>query len=296
MITLADLSQIPAITEEQLEHCRSNKDYRPILFEWYKFVGEFSNFVARLRPDSSAFLQVEPLHHAIFIGLLNRCSRLMLANINLSHQGLYGETTAIIDRCIFESCIKIIWICDKNTKEKFQQYLADGFKAELKLRDKINKNVASRNKRLIIEDRMLKSIDRYIASSNLRDDQIRKTKKLPTLFDMITEIEGDDLSYIVGQKIGSHHVHGTWPSLFMHYLKLDDSGFFALRDHDCETHVNQYVVICFSVLRAIETYIKFIIFDKATKDSFLETIKAIKDEISKLNQEIIGDDFESLDV
>lgn len=295
MISQDDMPQAPLITQEQLEQCRASGDYSPILFDWYKFVGELSNFFARLMPDSPVFLQIEPLHHAIFVGLLNRCSRLMLANIKLSHQGMYGETTAIIDRCIFESCIKIIWLCNKNTPEKFQQYLADGLKVELKLKEKINENIFSRGyKTFVIEKRMLESIDNYIDSSKLTEEQIKNTKKLPSLFDMVTEVQ-DDLSYIVGQKIGSHHVHGTWPSLFKHYLRLDESGFFAPRDHDCETHVNQYIIISLFVLKAIKAFLQFVITEQITRDSCLELINVTSNEIIKLNKEIIGDDFEFSD-
>lgn len=296
MCKQSDLPQIPTITQEQLEQCRTSGDYCPILFEWYKFTGELCNFFARLRPDSPAFIQIEPLYHGIFVGLLNRCSRLMLANIKLSHQGLYGETTAIIDRCIFESCIKIIWICNKKSTERFQQFIADGLKTELRLKEKINEKITSReNKKLVIENRMLESIDKYISSSNLTEEEIKDIKKLPSLFDMVTEVQ-DDLSYIIGQKIGSHHVHGTWPSLFMHYLSLDKNGFYAPRDHNCATHENQYVIMPLFVLRAIEAYVQFIISEQPTKNNCLGLIKATKNEILKLNKEIVGDDFELLEV
>lgn len=296
MCQQSDMPQIPTITQEQLEQCRISGDYCPILFEWYKFTGELCMFFARLRPDSLGFIQIESLYHAIFVGLLNRCSRLMLANIKLSHQGMYGETTSIIDRCIFESCIKIIWICNKNSTEKFQQYIADGLKTELRLKEKINENIISRgSKKLVIEKRMLESIDKYIASSKLTEEKIKSMKKLPSLFDMVTEVQ-DDLSYIVGQKIGSHHVHGTWPSLLMHYLTLNESGFFAPRDHDCITHENQYVIIPLFVLKAIEAYVQFIISEQTTKNNCLGLLKATKEEILKLNKEIIGDDFELLEV
>lgn len=297
MISENEMPQVPTITQEQLEQARESEDYCPILFEWYKFVGEVSNFIARLSPDSPAFINIPPIHHAIFTGLLNRCSRLMLANINLSHKGLYGETTAIIDRCIFESCIKLIWLCNDNTEEKFQRYLADGLKAELRLKNKINTNIASRKEnQLVIEKRMLESIERYVTSTKLTEEQVKSIKKLPSLWDMITEIENDDLTYIVGQKIGSHHVHGTWPSLYMHYITLDESGFYAPRDHDSATHVNQYIITSLFVLRALEAYIKFIVVENDTKDSFMLIIDGGRSEILKLNTEIVGNDFELLNI
>ena len=89
----------PKFTDEEMLACREFGDFCPILFEWYKFVGALCNFFASIQQDSPAVKSIEPLHYAGLIGSLNRCSRLMLANVALSHEGLFGETTAIIDRC-----------------------------------------------------------------------------------------------------------------------------------------------------------------------------------------------------
>jgi len=97
----------PKFTEADWLKCRDSGDYCPILFEWYKFVGTLCNFFASIRPDSPAVRSIPPVHYAVMIGLLNRCSRLMLSNVTLSHEGLFGETTALLDRCIFESCVKV---------------------------------------------------------------------------------------------------------------------------------------------------------------------------------------------
>lgn len=284
----------PDITEDQLQKCRDSGDYCPILFEWYKFVGAICNFFACIRPDSPAFLPIEHLHHAVLVGLLNRCSRLMLANIALSHNGLYGETTSILDRCIFESCMKITWLCEETSKDKFEQFIADGLKTELKFKKNIKQNIASRNnKSLVIEERMLASIGRYISSSGLSEEQINASKALPSLFDMIRGKQ-NELLYIVAQKIGSHHIHGTWPSLFLHYIRLDDSGFFSPRDHDCETHVNQYVIITLVVLKAMESYVRFVLSPSDDMKNCLGLIAATKTEILKINEEVVGKDFEFL--
>ena len=287
-----DLPSPPEITEDELKKCRESGDYCPILFEWYKFVGALCNFFACISPQSPAFSQIEPLHHAVLIGLLNRCSRLMLANIALSHNGLYGETTSILDRCIFESCIKVVWLCELSSKTKFEQFIADGLKTELKFKEKINANISSRNnKTLVIEGRMLASIDHYVASSGLSEEQIELINKLPSLLDMIGGKQ-QELLYIVAQKIGSHHVHGTWPSLFLHYVRLEENGFFSPRDHDCETHANQYVIIPLFVLEAMGSFVRFVFSRQEDMENCLGLIKATKDEVLKLNKEISGNDFE----
>ncbi len=288
------IPQPPKITDDQLKAAHDSCDYCPILFEWYKFSGELCNFFSRLRPDSDALKNIDPLYYAVLIGLLNRCSRLMLSNIVLSYKRMHGETTAILDRCIFESTIKINWLCNENFKERFDQLLADGLRTELRLKQKINKNIEIREKKsFLIEQRMLTSIERYISSSKLTEEQISSSKKLPSL-DKMMDDKADDLQYIVAQKIGSHHVHGTWPSLLLHYLELDDSGLYSPRDDANETHVNQYVIIPLYVLQAMESFTRFMFSKEEDMKPFLNLLTSTKNEILKINKKVIGNDFELL--
>ena len=282
----------PRITEEQLAQCRDAGDYCPVLFEWYKYVGVLCNFSASIRGDSPAIREIPPLHYAVLVGLLNRCSRLMLANVALSHEGLFGETTSIIDRCIFESAVKTIWLCTKRDDESFLRFIADGLKTEIEFKEKIEKNISEQGGTpLTIESRMLKSIDNYILSSGLSTDQIVAAKKLPDLALMIDEIGHDRLLYIVGQKIGSHHVHGTWPSLKLHYLQ-ENEGILGPRDHDCPTHVSQYMFIPLFVLQAMRSFVEFIFREGEDAEAFTLLLNEVGEQIHEMNLEVVGKDFE----
>src|SRR6266480_119580 len=66
---------------------------------------------AHIQRSTLAFRHIPSQHYHVLVGLLNRCARLMLSNIALSHEGKFGETTAIIDRCIFETAVKLTWLC-----------------------------------------------------------------------------------------------------------------------------------------------------------------------------------------
>jgi Family of unknown function (DUF5677) len=288
------LPKPPKITEEDLHKCRESGDYCPVFFEWYKFVGALCNFLACIRQDSPTVRNIEPLHYAVLIGLLNRCSRLMLSNVALSHEGLFGETTALIDRCIFESCAKAAWLCHNRSNESFVRYIADGLKTELELKASITSNIQARSGSgtLEIEKRMLASINLCIASSGLTEDEIAKAKKLPDLATMIDFLGEDRLMYIVVQKLGSHHVHGTWPSLRMHYLKENKEGMLMPRDHDCQTHINQYIIVPLVLLGTLRLFVNFIFSEAEDIMSMEEFIESIECEIRSLNKEVIGNDFE----
>ena len=281
----------PVITEEELDRCRESGDYCPVLFEWYKYVGALCNFYACIQQDSPAIRSIPPIQYYILVGLLNRCSRLMLSNVALSHEGLFGETTNIIDRCITESAIKIIWLCNHRNDDYFNRLLSEGLKTELEFKKVIGEAISKRGKPIKIEERMLKSIQNHINSSGLSEPEIEASKKLPDMAAMIDSLGLDRLMYIVIQRMGSHHIHGTWPSLRLHYLK-DEGEILRPRDHDCETHVNQYVFIPLLVLTAMKSFIEFICKEDADRDAFQQVPNAIEEEIMKINKEVVGTDFE----
>jgi hypothetical protein len=286
----------PIISDEQIKNCRASGDYCPIMFEWYKYVGLIANLIASIERTSRAAREIPSPQYGALIGLLNRCSRLMLANVALSHNGLFGETTAILDRCIFESTVKVLWLCNQNSDDAFRRFFAEGLKTELELKSEIQEKIAKRGgKTLVIEERMLASIERYLATSGLSDREVSASKKLPNLASMIQDLGHNRLAYVVGQKIGSHHVHGTWPSLLLHYLDWDTEGSFRPRDHDCSTHINQYIFVPLMVLWALKEFCSFIVKDSADAQPFLDFLQSIEDKILQINQEIIGGDFEVLD-
>ena len=291
----APLPAPPVFSEELIARCQSRNDYRPMLFEWYKYVGSLATVLSRVRRDSPALASMPAKNYAVLVGLINRCCRLMLANIELSHAGLFGETTAIIDRCIFESATKLAWLC-ANDQARFRQYMADGLKTELELRDNIKRNISARGTGPVrIEVRMLESIKRYVDSSGLTEDEIRSERKLPDLATMIEALGQERLQYVVGQKIGSHHIHGNWPSLITHYLD-ELNGEYTPRDHDSPTHVNQYVFTPIIVLSSLRRFVECVVQGTEEKTAFLDLIKSITEEIIKIDREVVGQDFERAEI
>jgi hypothetical protein len=139
----------PKFSQEEKKKWITEEDYAAYFFEWYKFVSSLALVMAFIKPDSPAYKNVTPLHYYVLIGLLNRCSRLMLANVALSHEGKFGESTSILDRCISESAIKIIWLCVNPSDAKFAQYLADGLKTEIEFKDHILSEVSKNDGKIL---------------------------------------------------------------------------------------------------------------------------------------------------
>ncbi|TGL63767.1 hypothetical protein EHQ58_00980 [Leptospira ognonensis] len=281
----------PIITEELISDCRKDSDFRPILFEHYKYTGILANILASFSLDSPAVRKIPKIHYAVLTGLLNRCSRLILSNIHLSQGGLFGETTLIIDRCIFESAIKIEWLTSDLESEKFNRYLADGLKTDIEFKKEIEASIKKRGGGILqIENRMLQSINRRISHSGMTETEILNTKKVPNTASIIELIGKTRLYYVIGQRIGSHHVHGTWQSLLMHYLEeIDDN--YILRDHNCSTHINQFFYIETVVLNALISFSKYIFEQENEAKIFTNLISQVIEDIKVFENEIVGEDF-----
>jgi hypothetical protein len=124
----------PSFSDEDIRHCRETGDYKPILFEWYKFVASLGFVLVNIVPTCPEFRSIPAQHYHVLMGLLNRCTRLMLSNVALSHEGKFGENTAIVDRCVFESAIKIIGSVMLDHRRNSPDILLTDLKPSLSLR------------------------------------------------------------------------------------------------------------------------------------------------------------------
>lgn len=205
------LPTAPEVTREQWEKARKTGRYEPIAFNEYKFVAQLVAVVARISKEHGVFREIPTQHYHVLTGLMNQCARLMLATLDLSHEGKFGETTAIIFRCIIESGIKVIWLCTKPSQERFDRYLCDGLKPEIELKDIILSNVENNDgEHTPIERRMLESIERHIKAAEVTEQQIRESKKMPDAAALLLDIGFNRIMYVALLRMGAHHVHGTW--------------------------------------------------------------------------------------
>jgi hypothetical protein len=218
----------------------------------------------------------------------------MLSNVALSHEGRFGETTAIVDRCIFESAVKVLWLLREPSSDRFDRYMADGLKTEIEFKKHIEANIAARDGApLSIETRMLRSIENHISSAGMTQDAVTSTKKLPDVASMVESLGFDRLLYVVGQRIGSHHVHGTWPSLLVHYLEEREGEVplqFAPRGHHCDTHVNQYVFVPMVMIAAMKDYVQYVFKEPGDSTAFVSLFTSTEDEIQAVYSEVIACD------
>lgn len=288
----SSLPQLPTFSDELVNECTNSKDFRPILFEWYKFVGIFCNIVACISPESPALRKIPPVYYAVLIGSLNRCSRLMLSNVRLSSTRKHGETTRLLDRSITETAIKIQWLCHKDNPDSFIRYLADGLKKDLLLKKQINGNIENRNGNiLVIENRMLSSIKNCVDLSGLTEQEIIDAKKLPDFANMCDDLGFTDVFYTAIQRMGSHAVHGTWSDLIFNYLRHEDSKGLYPRDHDSDTQDVQFIVVIHVVLDAMKSFLNYVVSDKLEIKDFIATLEHVDEKIRDIQSLAWSSDF-----
>jgi hypothetical protein len=287
-----DVPELPQLAPEAIARYQDTGDYASVLFEWYIYVGKLCAYCSAIRRESTALRVIASVHYAVLVGLLTRCARLMCSNAVLSREGLFGETTAILDRCIVESALKVMWLCTKADDESFTRFLASGLRADLTLRGEITTIIAQRGgPPLRIEKRMLDSIQNYVNLSRLSEAEIDKAKRLPDLASMITTIGHKRLLYTIAQEMGSHPIHGTWSNLITHYLEEQDGELQpSYRKH--ETDTNQYSFVSLIVLEALRVFVTFICREHEGVHTLLSRLEVADKEIRQINIEAAGNDYE----
>ncbi|MGA8474545.1 MAG: DUF5677 domain-containing protein [Candidatus Cybelea sp.] len=284
---------LPEITDALLEQCSSSDDYRPILFELYKHVGLLSIAFAQISPESQGLRALPPLEFSILIGLLTRCSRLMLSTLRLTSEGRHGETTALIDRCIFESSVILRWLCCTELSDRFERYVGHGLKSELALKALIEETIRTRGGvPWAIEKRMIESIARYVDASGFDEKQVAQSKRLPDLASMIRAIGRDPIDYVVGQRLASHAVHGTWPDLFTHYLEQADGRLVPCDNASSSMTANEFMSISLHVLNALDAFCEYVVLQPDARIELATRITSARSQLLSIYDLIAKGDFD----
>lgn len=285
------LPEYPEFEQEAFDRASATGDAMPLLFEWYKWTGLVTSQVACLQGDFVALQPFSERELAILRGLLNRCSRLMIAILRLASTHKHAEAVRLLNRSVCESAIVVQWLCTSGTGEPFRQYIAKGLDAELRLKQEIERQIEARGGSiLVIEKRMLAAIAELCSLGGLTADEVRATKKFPSLESMLRTLGHDELSYVVVQRLGSHAVHGTWPDLLSHYLAIED-GEFVLTDNTLRTEGTELVGSATLVLEAVSIFAKAVLKATGLAEDLAQAVNDGLAEIVRIHRLTSGDDY-----
>lgn len=280
----------PDFTPEEHEEARSSGDVMPLLFEWYKWSGLVANQVASIDPTSPAYRQLPVTHVAALRGLLNRMSRLMVAILRLASAKKHGEATRLLNRSVLETAVVLQWLCAEDTTDAFTRYFAKGLSAELHLkRDILNKVAARGGKALVIEERMLATIDHMLKLTAMTEEEVMRVKPLPDLASIYRRLGISESAYIVAQRLGSHAVHGTWPDLLFHYIEQEGDA-FVLTDNVVPADASQLSIGALFVLSSVKAFVRYVL-DDENGSELAEIAQDAIDEVRRIYAYSSADDF-----
>ncbi|MDP9194719.1 MAG: DUF5677 domain-containing protein [Acidobacteriota bacterium] len=281
----------PVFAEADFDRAKATGNAMHLLFEWYKWTGLVSNQIASLDPASPGYRALPRVETAALRGLMNRASRLMVANLRLASLQKHAEAILLLNRSICETAIVVQWLCHSGSGDAFRRYLAKGLDAELRLKVNIEENIRSREgQALVIEKRMLTAIAKLCELAQLSENDVRSTKPLPDFASMLRTLGHDDLSYTIMQRLGSHAVHGTWPDLLFHYLDLENDA-FVLTDNVIAPEGTEFVASATVVLEAVAAFARFVVLDEEFAADIAQIAQDAIAEIVRIHRLASGDDY-----
>ncbi len=285
----------PEFPEEMLKKCRRHNDFTAVAFEWSKYIGVLCIKMASIDTSSLRLQNLELINIVILQGLLNRCSRLFYSIVYLGASNKFDETIRIISRCLIETLFKIKWLIKKSDSNSFKRYLRDSLAGDKEFKDIIESEIIKHSgKKLVIEERMLKSIKRCFNLAGMTTEDFSKYKRMPNFRELCKQIDYDDMAYVTMMRMGSHAIHGTWTDLLANYIEHEDDNFTLKDNNKTAPSENYYTVNNIFALDVFTDYLSYILAEQSEANKIIEIITGIKDEILGYHDESCKDDYSIL--
>lgn len=221
----------------------------------------------------------------------DRLRRLIGSNLEFFQDDRYSETTAIIDRCIIETCSKIIWLCEDPNEERLELFIQGSLKNDREHRRKIEENVRLNGGRTTaIEKRMLDRMSNFEARAGTAAIADRDLKQMPNLYNIMRENGEDRYAYVAIGKIASHAVHGNWQHLYERHMKFED-GRYTVQFNYRPSNPVQFFLPAVYVLEAGISYIESCFDDAEALRSIIELCRSAIDKSGEVYREAVADDY-----
>lgn len=135
------------------------------------------------------------------------------------------EICHILNRCIAETAINTQFMIMEGESNVLRNYIKYSLIIEKELWNTIKDNVKDRNdKKLHIEERMQKSIERSFNSSDFDLENVNRSSKWKSIAKRAEYVAGEQF-YKIFYGIGSHSIHGNWQDILMNNLTKENNEF-----------------------------------------------------------------------
>jgi hypothetical protein len=286
--------QPPHISDDLIAKCEETDDYRHILFEYYKYVGQLAVICSCLLYESPAWGGRKRKVWEICASSFSRIKSLMCANLEFFQGDRYIEASQIIDRCILETAAKISWISQDLTDERLQRFLEGSIRPDREHKANIEANIVGRNSdALVIEQRMLSRMERFELLAGMTEVPLKELRRMPDLSVIFKEIGHGRGAYIAVGKVGSHAVHGNWQHLLSRHLTEED-GILNVEQRPAVSDPAQYALISLFVLESCISYVSNCFTDQDFVQYFSELVEHTQREIKMWNKIALGNDLDTI--
>lgn len=219
-------------------------------------------------------------NEAILVGLLTRIYKLHVEFITFIQENK-RELSEIIERCLNETIINLLYLIEKNQITLYEEYIKSSFLIDKKCLNLFNKN---KNKFEYYENyvEMIKaSIEIYSKISNINCEEIPTNFKSIDVIDKYVQLDNTFKCFDYnGYRLGCHSIHGNWLDILLNHLCVhEDSNvenpysFTSKLDYS-PTKATELIIITFEIIIVSTFYIKL---------QFKDDIKLMKIWCSRLD-------------
>ncbi len=245
------------VSDEVLTKCQSEHDFTNLAFELFKEAACLTSIASCSYKTELPTKFPWQRNQAVCAGLLTRTVKFMLAVGRLYASGDSAEVSLALCRSILESATNVRFLLLENSQSLFDEFVRCSLTPERRLFDEIQKNIQARNGTVLpIEQRMLDSIERTRAASNIR------LQDAPTAFknwggDLFQKLDKLKIAarYTPHQRVMSHSVHGDWVDLLLFHLS-EKAGCFGPNADSCPEEPGLFLPVSFGVLEATTDYLQ----------------------------------------
>ena len=153
-------------------HATDRQDYLPLVHAVFRQIAKVVALSAAAFIGTDPSEMRLPREQAICAGLLVRVATFMRAVALLSADRSSGDVILALNRCIFDGASAVLFLIEKDDVAVYDRFVRHSLAPERQLHNVIIENVGKRGHQLLVEARMLESIELMCRTSGVTITEI----------------------------------------------------------------------------------------------------------------------------
>jgi Family of unknown function (DUF5677) len=223
---------------------------------WYRFLRDTCVQLSTLPHERVG--DGSRLGNAVIRGLLDRIAQLLNSQIVLlAAESHVTETLSVIDRCLHEACVNVIWLCSNSFTDckepRIRDFVAESIDKMKSADEAIHARAAFEGRQLSpMEERLVGMRGQLMTNAGLSEMDVRKRTKLPKFEERAVAAGYDKTDAIYIHSLKSDAVHGGWATLHIFHLDFADGEAAFPRNNRTPRDWIEGAFIVLMLLRALK--------------------------------------------